>query len=69
MIERCIVITAYFEGFNSLKKYEQDGEARGEVLATHRIAKSMLECGVDVDIVMKSSGLTGKEVENIKETI
>ena len=62
---------------NTIKKYEQNariegearGEARGEGLATHRIAKSMLACGIDVDIVMKSTGLRREEVEKIKETI
>jgi hypothetical protein len=34
--------------------------------ATQVIAKGMLECGIEVDIVMKSTGLAREEVEKIK---
>ena len=42
---------------------------RGKWDATHGIAKSMLECGVEVDIVMKSTGLARDEVKKIKESL
>jgi len=61
---------------NTIKKYEQlaeakgeaKGKARGDELATYRIAKNMLECGIDIDIVIKSTSLTREEVEKIKES-
>jgi predicted transposase/invertase (TIGR01784 family) len=43
--------------------------ADGEELATHRIAKRMLECAIEIDIVMKSTGLTREEIEKIKENL
>lgn len=45
-----------------------EGKAEGEEMATHRIAKSMLQHNIEIDVVMKSTGLTQEEVEAIKET-
>ena len=42
---------------------EARGEARGDEQATRRIAKNLLDNGVAVDIVMKSTGLTREAVE------
>jgi len=57
---------------SAIKKYEQlaaaEGEARGRVDEKHDIAKKMLECGVEVDIVMKSTGLTRTDVDSIIES-
>jgi predicted transposase/invertase (TIGR01784 family) len=63
--EKTLMVDKYTEG---LAKGEAVGEARGEELATHRIAKSMLECGIEVDMVMKSTGLTREDVEKIKDS-
>lgn len=56
-----------------IKKYEQlaaaEGEARGEELATHRIAKSLLKCGAAIELVMEGTGLTREGVEKIKERL
>ena len=52
-----------------IAKGEVIGIAKGEEQATHKIAKSMLECGIEVDIVMKSTGLTREDVEKIKESL
>ena len=41
--------------------------AEGEEQATHRIAKSMLKYGIERDIIMKSTGLTREDIEQIKE--
>ena len=43
--------------------------ADGEELATHRIAKRMLECAIEIDIVIKSTWLTREEIEKIKENL
>ena len=48
---------------------EARGKARGEELATHRIAKSMLKRGVEIDILMEDTGLTRKEIEKIIESL
>jgi len=46
-----------------------EGKAEGEELATHRIAKSMLEHHVAVDTVILSTGLTRDDVERMKASI
>ena len=45
------------------------GKLEGDELATHRIAKNMLECGVEIDIVITSTGLLREEIEKIKKNI
>ena len=42
---------------------------KGDEQAVHRIAKSMLTCGIEVDIVVKSTGLKREDVDKIKENI
>lgn len=58
---------------STIKKYEQiaaaEGEARGEGLATHRIAKSLLKRGIETAIVMEDTGLTCEEVDKIKRSL
>ncbi len=41
------------------------GKSEGRVEEKHAIAKRMLECGVEVNIVMKSTGLTREEIDKI----
>lgn len=43
-----------------------EGEARGEELATHRIAKKLLKRGVEIDFITEDTGLTCEEIEKIK---
>ena len=50
-------------------KGEALGIVKGEEQAVHRIAKSMLKFGIEVDIVMKSTGLKREDVDRIKENI
>ena len=50
-------------------KGEALGIMKGEEQATYRIAKSMLERGIEVDIVMESTGLKRDDVDKIKETL
>ena len=62
---------------NTIKKYEQlaaaegevRGEARGDELATHRIAKNMLKRGIEIALVMEDTGLPREEVEKIKVSL
>ena len=58
---------------SAIKKYEQiareEGEARGDELATHRIAKSMLKRSVTIDIIREDTGLTREAIEEIKATL
>jgi len=44
---------------------EARGEARGEDKATIRIAKNMLKEGASIDLIMKVSGLTNKQIEKL----
>ena len=60
--EKTLMIDKYTEG-------KAEGKAEGEEMATHRIAKSMLEYDIEVDIVMKSTGLAREDVEKIKESL
>ncbi len=45
------------------------GKLEGDELATHRIAKSMLKRGVEIDLIMEDTGLKREEIEKIKENI
>jgi predicted transposase/invertase (TIGR01784 family) len=45
-----------------------EGKAEGEALATHRIARNMLDQGVPTEIVVTSTGLTREDVEKLKKT-
>lgn len=45
------------------------GKLEGDELATHRIAKSMLKRGVEIDLIMEDTGLKREEIEKIKESI
>ena len=42
---------------------------RGKLDATQEIAKSFLNCGVDIELVMKGTGLTRKEIEQLKKAL
>jgi len=41
------------------------GKAEGRVEEKYNIAKNLLKCGVDIDLVMEGTGLTREEVEKI----
>lgn len=45
------------------------GKLEGVGLATHRIAKSMLKRGVEIDLIMEDTGLKREEIEKIRESI
>lgn len=45
------------------------GKLDGDELATHRIAKSMLKRGVEIDLIMQDTGLNREEIEKIKDTM
>lgn len=60
--EKTLMIDKFAEG-------ETVGKARGEELATYRIAKSMLKRGVEIHIVMEDTGLTREEVAKIKASL
>jgi predicted transposase/invertase (TIGR01784 family) len=47
-----------------IDKYTE-GKAEGEEIATYRIAKSMLEHHIEIDVIMKSTGLTQEEIDKI----
>ena len=68
--EKTLMIDKYTEGKAEGKtEGKAEGKAEGEEMATHRIAKSMLEYDIAVDIVMKSTGLAREDVEKIKESL
>lgn len=60
--EKTLMMDKFAEG-------EAVGEARGRELATHRIAKSMLQRRVPIEFVMEDTGLTREEVENIAASL
>jgi len=45
------------------------GESIGDRSATHRIAKTLLQNGADIGLVVKSTGLTREEVETVKNSL
>jgi predicted transposase/invertase (TIGR01784 family) len=45
---------------------QTEGRLEGESSATHAIAKNMLQCGIDINIVVKSTGLSREQIEAIK---
>ncbi|OGV43996.1 MAG: hypothetical protein A3F46_11365 [Legionellales bacterium RIFCSPHIGHO2_12_FULL_42_9] len=46
-----------------------EGKAEGEELATHKIARSLLECGAAIELVINGTGLTREEVDKIKDSL
>lgn len=43
-----------------------EGRLEGENSAVYKIAKNMLQCGIDINIVEKSTGLTQAQIEELK---
>ena len=60
--EKSLMIDKHTEG-------KAEGRAEGEEMATRKIAKSMLEYDIEIDIIMKSTGLAREDVEKIKESL
>jgi predicted transposase/invertase (TIGR01784 family) len=45
-----------------------EGEARGRINEKYEITINLLKCGIDINTVIKSTGLTREEVEKIKSS-
>ena len=54
---------------DGIAKGEVIGIAKGEELATHKIAKNMLKSGIETDIIIENTGLTREELEKIRESL
>ncbi len=48
------------------QKLEQKGRLEGEKLAALKIARSLLDLGIDRETVMKTTGLSQNELEQIR---
>ena len=42
-----------------------EGEVRGEAKGKAEVAANLLKCGVSIDIIMKSTGLTKEDIEHL----
>jgi predicted transposase/invertase (TIGR01784 family) len=51
---------------NTIKNYEQRGEARGKAERNVEIAKNLLVAGLAIDLTAESTGLTIDEVVKLK---
>lgn len=65
------IYQSYWDGVSREKtlmidKYTE-GKVEGEEIATHRIAKSMLKCGVSIENVMEYTQLSHEEVDRIQK--
>jgi len=81
--EKLNILSLTEEERNAYERYEENthyeasmheshygrGKLEGDELATHRIAKSMLKRGVEIDLIMEDTGLKREEIEKIKENI
>ena len=56
-----------FDGIR--EKWIEDGETRGKIEGKKEVAKNLLSLGVAVDVIVKASGLTEAEVEDLKKQL
>ena len=49
------------------KEGKKQGKIEGKIEKAREIAKNLLENGVSIEIIKKSTGLTEKEIENLKK--
>ena len=82
-VKKLDILSLTEEERNAYERYEENthyeasmheshygrGKLEGDELATHRIAKSMLKRGVEIDLIMEDTGLKREEIEKIKENI
>ena len=50
-----------------LAEGKKEGKKEGKIEKTREIAKNLLENGISIEIIKKSTGLTEKEIENLKK--
>ncbi len=65
--ERDIAQLKYEGRQEALAEGRIEGLAEGRMLAVLEMAKNMLSLNVDVDIIMKATGLTSAQIEELKE--
>ena len=46
---------------------KKEGKREGKIEKAREIAKNLLENGVSIEIIKKSTGLTEKEIENLED--
>jgi len=51
------------------QKKEKKGEKRGETKAKIEIAKNLLNAGIDIETISKTTGLSIEEIHKLKEKI
>jgi len=56
----------YLDLKNSLDTAREEGEIKGAKLVRTEIAKNLLLNGVSIELVIKTTGLTGEEIEELK---
>ena len=63
------VYEAYWDSISREKTLISDKYAEGEMIATHRIAKSLLKRGVAIEFIMEDTELTREEIDKIKASL
>ena len=62
-------LKAYRDWFSVMETAEKKGEARGEAKGRaeekYDIARNLKNCGVDTATIIKSTGLSAKEIEKL----
>jgi len=48
------------------QKYIEEGEARGRTEGRTEVAKNLLKCGLPIDMISQSTGLTLEQIEKLK---
>lgn len=56
-------VNAYRDIFNIKSTYLEKGKSEGKI----EVAKNLLMCGVDIKIIKSSTGLTDKEIDELKK--
>jgi predicted transposase/invertase (TIGR01784 family) len=49
-----------------LRRAEEKGLAKGKIEGTIEVAKQLLKSGIDIEVIIKSTGLSKQEIENLK---
>ena len=56
----------YRDLVNTVDTAEQDGKEKGKKEKALEIAKNLIRAGVELNVIIKSTGLTQEEIENLK---
>ena len=60
-------VNAYRDIFNIKNTYLEKGHKKGKIEGKIEVAKNLLKNGIDIEIIIKSTGLTEKEINELKD--